>query len=131
MKAAVPVDPAYLLNQSYAMSGKTAQSRSFSITVPSGVTVMEVYYYVNTTSTINLAEPFISSVSGGKTYISHSIKTGSASNTVYVGVTSGKTYTISHSAGIFNKFWDQSINYQIQIKYSQSINAKTPSITDY
>ena len=131
MKAAVPVDPAYLLNQSYVMNGKTAQSRSFSITIPSGVTVMEVYYYVNVNSVETLKEPFTSSVSGGKTYVSHSIKAGSASNTVYVGVTSGKTYTISHSAGVYNKFFDRNINYQIQIKYSQSINAKTPSITDY
>lgn len=131
MKVSVPVDPTNLVSQSYTVTGKSAVDRAFPFTVPDSVNVIEVTYYLNINSSLQASNPWSSYVRGNVTYVSHSIKNNTATKTVYVGVTPGKSYTLSHHADVYNKILSLDISYSISVKYSQSINQQTPTILDY
>lgn len=118
LKASVPTTETILLSTIYAYGTVT-------ITVPAGVRVLKVTGDVSHEHegevTLN-----VYSVNSKKYWLSvygHA----DAVDTCYVGVTSNKSYTLKLSTSSETGAESGSVT----ISYSQSINNKTPKVTDY
>ena len=117
LNVALPTEKTELLN----VSGSFSDKNTYTINIPRGVKVIEVYFYIE-------GVPFGSydgALTGNKQWVYLSTKSGSASKTVYVGVTRAKQYNLSLSNSKY------ALKYSIAIYYSTSINQQTPTVTDY
>ena len=95
-----------------------------TITIPSGVKVIDVYAscYSNETE-----YPISISVSGNKSWLSN-VDYYDVETDGYIGVTPNKQYTVTVSADTPNgRVYIDSF----YIEYSPEINKQTPTITDY
>lgn len=130
----IPTVETFLLNESFSYSIKQEQNRSMSCTIPSSVSVIKVKLSATLDTTMTLSTAFsyyIQSQNSGLTYINNSLKSGSNTSTICIGVTPNKSYNLTFHAYQGNKFMDIMCNYNVQVSYSQSINETPYSYTDY
>ena len=99
---------------------------NYSLTIPSGVKVLEVYLSIDSLDEGAEGDLFIINNKSNKGWaeVSGWWENGSDDITNYVGVTPGKTYSL-----IINMDVDGSSSGYIA--YSPEINNKTPTIYDY
>lgn len=130
----IPTVETFLLNKSFSYSIRKEQNRSMSCTIPSNVSVIKVKLSATLDTTLTLAKAFsyyIQSQNSGLTYINNSLKGGSNTSTIYIGVTPNKSYNLTFHAYQGNEILDIMCNYNVQVSYSQSINETPYSYTDY
>lgn len=106
------------------------------ITIPEGCKVLEVTLIVNADAgdgndPEGNTESEVVHVTNGKVWNSMSLSVSqfeyaTETRTQYVGVTAGKTYRVNVSG-----FISAGGYVHVTMKYSQSINNKTPNVTDY
>lgn len=101
--------------------------RNYSLTIPSGVKVLEVYLSIDSLDEGAEGFLYITNNKNDNTWadVSGWWEDGFPDDiTNYVGVTPGKTYSLIISMDVYGS----SSGY---IAYSPTINNKTPTITDY
>lgn len=101
--------------------------RNYSLTIPSGVKVLEVYLSIDSLDEGAEGLLYITNNKNGNTWADVSgwwedVFPDDITN--YVGVTPGKTYSLIINMDVYGS----SSGY---IAYSPTINNKTPTITDY
>ena len=102
-------------------------SKTVSITIPNGVNVLYIYSFAESTEGYDdYVSVEIINTSNNKVW-RYRQEGYSFYDQWYVGVTPGKTYTISLNLGAE---YNLSAG-ELKISYSQAINQKNPSVTDY
>ena len=118
LEASVPTTETQLFYITGAYLDKTV-----NVTIPAGVKVVCADGSFSSNWDEGEASFMLRNTSTNKIWC-NAYGTGSSGDTTYVGVTAGKTYSLRATSS------DDSDGY-IRILYSQAINNKTPSVTDY
>ena len=125
LEASIPTTETYLVNENVGMGDYL--SKTVSITIPNGVNVLYIYSFAESTEGYDdYVSVEIINTSNNKVW-RYKQEGYSFYDQWYVGVTPGKTYTISLNLGAE---YNLSAG-ELKISYSQAINQKNPSVTDY
>lgn len=127
ISAEVPSSDTYLYHNWYTSEDDNGEVGSCNpLVIPSGVNVIKVSCGGNGSQNDDPCWAYVTNIDNNNYWINESHE-GAAGGTTYVGVTPGKTYHLD--AGVGSEL--EIVDYSIVIMYSQSINQKTPKITDY
>ena len=117
--AVLPSTPIELFYKYVNLGEEDSLDYAFTITIPHGVKVVEL---IVETSSYNDAYSEVYNTKNSVNWVDYAVN-----ETVYIGVSQGKTYNLSFYA------WNiaESSTHVIRIKYSSEINAHAVDVEDY